>query len=470
MTHHPRRTSRRRAQRALLAAIGVALVTAAILSTTAAARSAATPPSNTALPTISGFASRGSTLTASPGSWTGDAPISFTYAWQRCNTAGASCAAIKGATAPTYTITSGSVGARLRVSVGASNAAGVSAALSAATATIVAVSGPVNTALPTISGTGAEGQTLTLSPGTWTGAGPITFRYQWLRCDSAGNRCTDASNMITTNTITLTSADVGKTMRGVVAARDNNGPTRATSQQTAVILAHGPGNTSVPTISGTPAVGQTLTLNVGSWSGPTPITFVYQWKRCDAAGNACTDASSLITTNTISLTAADNGKTIRGVVYARSPSSATTAATSSPSAVVAAVLGPVGATRLPDGRISVPAASLSLPVRLLISNVKFTPARLSGRGQFTLKVSVTDSAGHVVRDALVLATTIPYGWANQPAEARTGTDGTVVFNLRPTARMPIRNAALLTFVRARKSGDNVLGGISTRRLVQVSIG
>ena len=90
-------------------------------------------------------------------------------------------------------------------------------------------------------------------------------------------------------------------------ARDDNSPSRATSQQTAVILARGPGNTSVPTISGTPAVGQTLTLNAESWSGPTPLTFLYQWKRCDTAGTACTDASSVMATNTTSLTPADSG-------------------------------------------------------------------------------------------------------------------------------------------------------------------
>ena len=197
--------------------------------------------------------------------------------------------------------------------------------------------------------------------------------------------------------------------------------------------------------------------------------FSYQWKRCDAAGNACTDASGVIATNT-ALTVADVGKTLRGVVYARNPSGATTSATSAPSGVVAAVSGPVGAITLANGRISVPAASVSLPVRLIISNVKFTPVRLAGRAAFTLKVWVTDSHGRAVRDALVLATTIRYGWAGQPAETRTGADGTVVFNLTPTTNMPLRNAALLTFLRARKDGDDMLGGISTRRLVQVSIG
>ncbi len=43
-----------------------------------------------------------------------------------------------------------------------------------------------------------------------------------------------------------------------------------------------PANTGAPALSGTAAVGQTLTCSQGTWTGnPTP-TFAYQWKRDDA--------------------------------------------------------------------------------------------------------------------------------------------------------------------------------------------
>jgi hypothetical protein len=88
------------------------------------------PPTNTALPTITGNIQVGQTLTASTGSWSGD-PTSFAFAWQRCDASGSACAAIPGATAGTYVVTASDSGATLRVAVTATNAAGSATAVSA---------------------------------------------------------------------------------------------------------------------------------------------------------------------------------------------------------------------------------------------------------------------------------------------------------------------------------------------------
>jgi hypothetical protein len=116
-------------------------------------------PANTALPTISGIAHVGSTLTSSPGSWS-NTPTSFTYQWNRSGTA------IAGATASTYAPVAADVGFTMTVSVVAYNVSGASTPTSSPTATVT--SGiPLNTSLPTISGIAQVGKTLTASTGTW---------------------------------------------------------------------------------------------------------------------------------------------------------------------------------------------------------------------------------------------------------------------------------------------------------------
>jgi thermitase len=100
-----------------------------------AATPTATPPASTTLPTISGTAQASQTLTGAPGSWTGTAPITYTYQWNRCST---TCSAISDATSNGYTVASADVGATLTLTVTASNTAGTSSATSAATATVAA--------------------------------------------------------------------------------------------------------------------------------------------------------------------------------------------------------------------------------------------------------------------------------------------------------------------------------------------
>jgi hypothetical protein len=97
-----------------------------------------------------------------------------------------------------------------------------------------AAPGPQNTSPPTISGTAQQGQTLTADPGTWTGTQPISFAYQWRRCNRNGGNCTNIAGAVDTTRV-ATAADVGRTLRVVVTAKNTDGSNDATSVPSAVV-------------------------------------------------------------------------------------------------------------------------------------------------------------------------------------------------------------------------------------------
>jgi hypothetical protein len=98
-------------------------------------------PTNSAAPTISGTPQVGQVLTANNGTWNSDTTPTYSYQWQRCDTAGNNCAAIPGATAQTYTVQAADVDKTLRVVVTATNSSGSGSATSAQTA-VVSQPGP----------------------------------------------------------------------------------------------------------------------------------------------------------------------------------------------------------------------------------------------------------------------------------------------------------------------------------------
>ena len=95
------------------------------------------------------------------------------------------------------------------------------------------VAAPVNTTPPSITGTAKEGQTLTASVGTWSGA-PTGYSYSW-------SRCTTACVVVGAGaTHVLTGADVGATVRVAVTATNATGSSTATSAATAPVTAAPP--------------------------------------------------------------------------------------------------------------------------------------------------------------------------------------------------------------------------------------
>ena len=53
-----------------------------------------------------------------------------------------------------------------------------------------------------------------------------------------------------------------------------------------------PANTTPPSVSGTPRDGETLTADEGTWTGTDPITYAYQWQRCDGNGLNCANLAA----------------------------------------------------------------------------------------------------------------------------------------------------------------------------------
>jgi hypothetical protein len=125
---------------------------------------------------------------------------------------------------------------------------------------------PVNTALPTISGTAKDGKALTAKAGSWSGLTPIEFKYQWMLCNASGSECKEIPSASETK-YTLGYEDVGQTLRVAVTATNGAGAGTATSAQTATVEAIKPSNSALPVISGSAKVGQELTVSNGSWEG-----------------------------------------------------------------------------------------------------------------------------------------------------------------------------------------------------------
>jgi hypothetical protein len=86
---------------------------------------------------------------------------------------------------------------------------------------------PVDTGLPTITGSATEGSTLTGGAGTWTNA-PTSYGYQWQRCDAGGGTCQNVASATTTKYL-LGNADVGSTLRFAVTAVNASGSASAVS-------------------------------------------------------------------------------------------------------------------------------------------------------------------------------------------------------------------------------------------------
>ena len=165
--------------------------------------------------------------------------------------------------------------------------------------------------LPRVSGTEEVGETLTASADGITdddGLTNATFTWQWVASD--GNSDTAIAGA-TASTYTLTSAEVGKTVKASVTFTDDRGvEATLVSAATDTVLAANVDPTGLPTISGTVRVGETLTASadgIADGNGLANATFSWRWLREDRVDTW----NTIATGETCTLTDAEAGKPVK---------------------------------------------------------------------------------------------------------------------------------------------------------------
>ena len=161
------------------------------------------------------------------------------------------------------------------VTLTATDASGRTASVEHNVAVTSAAGGaPASTAAPQISGTAQQGQTLTVSNGSWTGS-PSSYAYQWQDCASSGGSCANISGA-SKSSYSLAAGDVGHTMRAVVTASNSSGSSSAPSTTMGPVSAPPPPTVAFSYSPGAPVTGQTVSFD-GSASSCPDAPCTYSW-------------------------------------------------------------------------------------------------------------------------------------------------------------------------------------------------
>ena len=297
-------------------------------------------PTNSADPSVSGTAQAGSTLTAASGTWSSDSTDTLSYQWQYH---GAGCVSgwcdIAGATGTTYPLSDMDNGTTVRVAVNDVNATGSTVVDSAAVGPV----SPSSLDSPYLSASTApdvgwpSGDAILHSGavlGTTNGSVSLTslgyvITDQWLRCDQQGALCVPVGHEVAVSSATsrenssyvVTDLDVGHRIRWVRRYQDSAGLKTIVTHASALVHParvrdNDPTSSTLPSITGVFADGDTLTANHGTWSGSP--TYSYTWLRCDQNGAACQLAppGSGSTGSTYVVNSNDLGYSIRLAVQA----------------------------------------------------------------------------------------------------------------------------------------------------------
>jgi fibronectin-binding autotransporter adhesin len=236
---------------------------------------------------------------------------------------------------------------------------------------------PSNTAPPQVTGTAQQGDQLSSTTGTWTNS-PSSYGYQWSDCTSSAATSCTAITGATASTYTLTATDVGQYVIVVVTAHNESAST-ASATGTPVkgpVLALAPTDTTAPTITGTPDVGDTVSCNPGTWTGSP--TFSYTWELDGTVTPGVTTS-----TYTIPTTAA--GGTLICAVKATNTGGSATA----PSAPVSVPsVGAAAPTSAPTPALTSAPTPAPVPLLLSCSGKDIELVSVSVKGHFVLLAGI----------------------------------------------------------------------------------
>jgi hypothetical protein len=163
-----------------------------------------------------------------------------------------------------------------------------------------AIEAPTNTALPRVPSTPHETLDLEADAGKWSGNKPLSFEYQWKRCDSSGENCLDIEGA-TTSVYTPIGTDVGGRLRLSVKATNNAGSAEAVSNASNIVLHSSPVFIDPVSVEGVPKEGEQLSADLGGLRGSPTLSLTYHWRRCDENCNAISSAEA----STYTLVSAD---------------------------------------------------------------------------------------------------------------------------------------------------------------------
>lgn len=238
---------------------------------------------STARPRLSGTAQVGSTLTATPGTWS-RTDVAVSYQWFSGATA------VPGATGSTYAVRASNVGTPVTAQVTATRAGFTPAVTTTPVSSAVAPGTLTRRSVPSISGTPRVGAPLTASPGSWSPSATPTF--QWL---ADGRAVAGATAQTFTPTARQRRATI--TVR-VVARREGYAAKAATSSATRAVATGRLAISRPPRVTGSAGVGSTLTVSPGVLS-PATASARYQWLRDGRAIAGATGRTRKVSTNDV---------------------------------------------------------------------------------------------------------------------------------------------------------------------------